>query len=64
MENTRKNLNLDTHHSARCIFDNFKAQRTDGILQLLEDNSVDCVFVPANCAGELQSMYVGVNKSA
>jgi len=47
-----------------CVFfDNFKAQRTDGILQLLEDNNIDCVFVPANCTGELQPMDLSVNKS-
>ena len=44
-------------------FDNFKAQCTDGILQLLEDNNIDTIFVPANCTGELQPMDLSVNKS-
>lgn len=63
VQDTRKNLHLDANHRAVCIFDNFKAQRTDGILQLLEDNNIDSVFVPANCTGELQPMDLSVNKS-
>ena len=41
----------------------FQPQRTDGILQLLEDNNIDSVFVPANCMEELQPMELSVNKS-
>ena len=44
-------------------FDNFKAQRTDEILELLENNNIDCVFVPANYTGELQPLNLSVNKS-
>ena len=60
---TRKKLKLAVDHRALCIFDNFKAQRTDRILKLLEDNNIDVVFVPANCTGELQPMDLSVNKS-
>ena len=42
---------------------NLKAQRMDGILQLLEDNNIDFVFVSANCMGELQPIDLSVNKS-
>ena len=63
MQDTRKNLHLDANHRALCIFDNFKAQCTDGILQLLDDNNIDCVLVPTNCTGELQPMDLSVNKS-
>ena len=56
VKDTRKKLHLGANQRALCIFDNFKAQRTDGILQSLEDNNIDCVFVPANCTGELQPM--------
>ena len=45
-----------------CIFDNFKAQCTDKILQLLEDLNIDTVFVPTNCSGELQPLDLSVNK--
>lgn len=44
-------------------FDNFKAQCTDRVLQLLEDNNIDTVFVPANCTGELQPMDLSMNKT-
>ena len=39
VQDTRKRLKLHAEHRALCIFDNFKAQCTDGILQLLEDNN-------------------------
>ena len=32
------------------------------MLQLLGDNNIDTVFVPANCTGELQPMDLSVNK--
>ena len=63
IQDTRKRLKLNIEHRALCIFDNFKAQRTDRILQLLEDNNIDTVFVPPNCTGELQPMDLSVNKS-
>ena len=65
VQDTRKNLDLDANHRAVCIFDNCKAQCTDGILQLLEDNNIDSMFVPANCTGELQpiDLIMSVNKS-
>ena len=44
-------------------FDNFTAQCTDRVLQLLEDNNIDTVFVPAICTGELQPMDLSMNKS-
>ena len=62
VEETREKLKLDTTHRALCIFDNFKAQCTDKILQLLEDLNIDTVFVPANCSGELQPLDLSVNK--
>ena len=49
--------------TGQCEFDNFKAQRTDGILQLLEDNNIDSMFVPANYTGELQPIDLSVDKS-
>ena len=32
-----------------CIFDNFKAQLTNELMQILEDNNVDVIDVPSNC---------------
>jgi len=63
MEETRKRLKLAKDSRALCIFDNFKAQCTNRMLKLLEDNNIDIVFVPANCTGELQPMGLSVNKS-
>ena len=49
LQDTRKRLKLHAEHRALCIFDNFKAQCTDGILQLLEDNNIDTVWgTPTN----------------
>ena len=53
VQETREKLQLDSGHRALCIFDNFKAQCTDKILQLLEDLNIDTVFVPANYSGDL-----------
>ena len=63
VQDTMKNLHLDANHRAVCIFHNFKAQCTDGILQLLEDNNINFAFVPANCTGELQPIDLSVDKS-
>ena len=63
VEDTRKKLKLDVNHRALCIFDNFKAQCSAKILQLLENNNIDTVFVPPNCTGELQPLDLSVNKS-
>ena len=49
---------------ALCIFDNFKAQLTSDVLQLLKDSFIDTVFVPANCTDQLQPLDLSVNKPA
>ena len=62
VQETREKLQLDPGHRALCIFNNFKAQCTDKILQLLENLNIDKVFVPANYSGELQPLDLSVNK--
>ena len=57
-------LHLANNHPTLCIFDNFKGQLTDEVLQLLEDNFIDVVFVPLNCTDQLQPLDLSVNKSA
>ena len=49
---------------ALCIFDNFKAELTDNVLQVLEDNDIDIIYVPPNCTNSLQPLDLSVNKSA
>ena len=44
VQDTRKRLKLDAAHRPFCILSNFKAQHTDRVLQLLEDNSIDTVY--------------------
>ena len=56
--------NLPAEQRALCIFDNFKAQLTNNVLQLLTDSSIDVVFVPANCTDQLQPLDLSVNKPA
>ena len=60
----RQELNLAQDYHALCIFDNFKGQLTNDVLQLLERNHIDIVFVPPNCTDHLQPLDLSVNKSA
>ena len=60
----RKEKGLHTEQRALCIFDNFKAQLTTEVLNLLEVNHVDTVFIPANCTDRLQPLDLSVNKPA
>ena len=41
-----------------------KGQCTPAIIDLLQQNNVDIVFVPANCTDRLQPLDVSVNKAA
>ena len=60
----RKEKGLYTEQRALCIFDIFKAQLTTEVLNLLEANHVDTVFIPANCTDHLQPLDLSVNKPA
>ena len=42
--------------------DNFSAQCTDDVLELLERHNIDTVLVPPNCTDELQPMDLSINK--
>jgi len=50
----RQELCLAHNHHSLCVFDNFKGQLTDDVLQHLEKNHIDMVFVPPNCTDRLQ----------
>ena len=58
----RELLYLSNQQRALCIFDNFSAQCTSKILQLLDDNYIDVVFVPPNCTDQLQPLDLSFNK--
>ena len=60
----RKELKLPSEYPALAIFDKFTGQGTQGLLQLLEDNDIRAVMVPANCTDRLQPLDVSVNKLA
>ena len=63
LNNKRCCLQLEPDYPALVIFDNFKAQVTEEVLQLLEDNNVRVAMVPPNCTDRLQPMDVSVNKA-
>ena len=62
VESVREGLNKP-EQAALAIFDNFKGQLTEKVLQELEDNNIQSVLVPANCTDRLQPMDLSVNKS-
>ena len=59
----RRELQLSLEHPALVIFDNFSAQTTETIVQLLEDNHVRIAMIPPNCTDQLQPLDVSVNKA-
>lgn len=60
----RIELKLSSDQRALVIFDQFKGQCTSSILELLEENNISIVTVPANCTDRLQPLDVSVNKPA
>lgn len=50
-------------HPALAIFDVFKGQTTDAIYEILEQNNIFIVKIPANCTDRLQPMDLSVNKA-
>ena len=46
------------------IFDKFKEQCTDAVMQLLKDNNVHVVIVPVACTDRVQPLDLNLNKSA
>ena len=59
----KKELKLSPDRRTLCIIDNFSAHCTDDVMQSLEVNKIDTVYVPPNCIGELQPMDLNTNKS-
>lgn len=63
VEGKRKELKLSADQPALAIFDVFKGQQTEGVLEMLEENNIHVVSVPANCTDRLQPMDLSINKS-
>ena len=60
----REELKLMADHRALVIYDVFRGQCTQAILELLDTNNIDVVFVPPNCTDRLQPLDVSLNKPA
>ena len=60
---TRKELGLSDKHPALAIFDVFRGQTTEAIYDILEQNNIFVVKIPANCTDRLQPMDLSVNKA-
>ena len=60
----REELNLSPSYPALVLFDNFKGQCTNSLLQTLTENNIHYVFIPPNCTDRLQPLDISVNKSA
>ena len=58
----KEELKLHSEQTAVCIIDNFSAQCTDDVLELLERHKIDIALVSPNCTGELQPMDISINK--
>ena len=49
VERKRLELHLESRYPAVVLFDNFKAQYTTEILQLLDDSHIYVILIPPNC---------------
>ena len=58
---TKRKLKLPPGHPALLLFDNFKGQCTE---KLLDRNMINAVLIPPNCTGRLQPVDLSVNKAA
>ena len=63
VDGKRSELNLQSDQPVLAIFDVFKGQQTEDIMQLLDEHNIHVVSVPANCTDRLQPMDLSVNKS-
>ena len=60
----REELVLPSSYPALVVYDRFKGQYTDDVLQILKENHIDTLLIPASCTDLLQPLDVSVNKSA
>ncbi len=64
VQQTNKKEGRPNEASSLVIFDEFKGQNTDLVYDLLRENNLYHVLVPANCTDILQPIDLSVNKSA
>lgn len=62
VEEKRRTLKLSSDHSALVLFDAFRGQCTNEVLQLLEANNILYVMIPPNYTDRLQPLDLSVNK--
>ena len=58
LERKREELKLPLCHPCLVIFNNFKAQCTDSLLSILISSNIHYVFIPPNCADQLQLLEI------
>ena len=61
-EQTRLRLKLAADTWGLVLFDNFNGQCTEKVFQLLEENNINFVLIPANCTDRLQPLDLSFNK--
>ena len=62
VDRKRDDLDLSCDYPAVAIFDHFKGQLIVRVTQVLEENNIHSVLIPAAFTGELQPMDTSVNK--
>ena len=62
VQNKKGELGLPSTHPTLAIFDEFKGQTTDVVLNLLERNNIYYVIMPPNTTDRLQPLDTSVNK--
>ena len=63
VDQKRDDLDLSGNYPAVPIFDNFKGQLTERVTQVLEENNIHSVLIPAVFTGKLQPMDISVNRA-
>lgn len=64
VDGVRERLGVGKEQAALAIYDHFKGQLTQAVTDVLEENNIQTVLVPATCTDRLQPMDLSVNKSA
>ena len=62
LDETCQNIGVDEKQQPLAIFDHFKVQMTEQVIQELEDNYIHSALISANYTGLLQPMDVSILK--